>query len=130
MAMNMAHFHTHDSERRIGDNQVLISRDAFDAMTAELEELRKHEVEFDATKARIKELEAENRWHRCDVPNEDGLYDLPPEDGEYIVEFVSGLGKVTICASEYDADYNYWDASPFNSEARQWREMPKAPEVT
>ena len=59
MAMNMTHFHTHDNERRMGDNQVLISRDAFEAMTAELEELRKRELEFELAQARIKELEQE-----------------------------------------------------------------------
>lgn len=38
---------------------VSVLKDAFDAMTSELEELRKHEVELDLAKARIKELENE-----------------------------------------------------------------------
>ena len=102
------------------EGEVKTLHDAYNAITIERNQLVK----------RIKELEAENRWHRCDKPNDEGFYDLPPENGEYIVEFVSGLGKVTICAAGYYADYDDWDCPPFNSKARQWREMPKAPEVT
>ena len=36
---------------------VMILRDAYNALSDELEELRKHEVEWDIAKARIKELE-------------------------------------------------------------------------
>ena len=35
---------------------VMILRDAYNALSDELEELRKHEVEWDMAKARIKEL--------------------------------------------------------------------------
>lgn len=62
MAMNIDHFHTHDNNRRFRlneNNDVLIARDAFEAMIAELDELRKHALEFELAKARIKELEAE-----------------------------------------------------------------------
>lgn len=36
---------------------VMILRDSYNALSDELEELRKHEVEWDMAKARIKELE-------------------------------------------------------------------------
>lgn len=38
---------------------MAILRETFDAISGELEELRKHEVEWDMAKARIKELESE-----------------------------------------------------------------------
>ena len=44
-----------------GHDIVAVARETFDAMTAELEELRKHEVEWDLAKARIRELETENK---------------------------------------------------------------------
>ena len=44
-----------------GHDIVAVARKTFYAMTAELEELRKHEVEWDLAQARIKELEAEKK---------------------------------------------------------------------
>lgn len=44
-----------------GHDIVAVARETFDAMTAELEELRKHEVEWDLAKARIRELETKNK---------------------------------------------------------------------
>lgn len=38
---------------------VAILRETYEAVASELEELRKHEVEWDIAKARIKELESE-----------------------------------------------------------------------
>ena len=40
-----------------GAESVAILRETFDAISGELEVLRKHEVEWDLSKARIKELE-------------------------------------------------------------------------
>ena len=40
-----------------GCDCVMITKEAFEAMSNELEELRKNEVEWDMAKARIKELE-------------------------------------------------------------------------
>lgn len=42
-----------------GTECVALSRKTYDAVVTELNELRKHEVEWDLAKARIKELEAE-----------------------------------------------------------------------
>lgn len=42
-----------------GAESVALLRETFDAISGELEELRKHEVERDMAKARIKELESE-----------------------------------------------------------------------
>lgn len=42
-----------------GCDCVMLTKEAFEAMSDELEELRKHEVEWDMAKARIKELESE-----------------------------------------------------------------------
>ena len=42
-----------------GAESVAILRETFDAISGELEELRKHEVEWDMAKARIKALESE-----------------------------------------------------------------------
>ena len=40
---------------------VALSRKTYDSIVSELDELRKHEVEWDLSKARIKELEAKQR---------------------------------------------------------------------
>jgi hypothetical protein len=42
-----------------GAESVVLLRETFDAISAEIQELRKHEVEWDMAKARIKELENE-----------------------------------------------------------------------
>ena len=42
-----------------GTESVALLRETFDAISGELDELRKHEVEWDMAKARIKELESE-----------------------------------------------------------------------
>ena len=42
-----------------GCDCVMLTNEAFEAMSNELEELRKHEVEWDMAKSRIKELENE-----------------------------------------------------------------------
>ena len=42
-----------------GCDCVMLTKEAFEAMSEELEELRKHEVEWDLAKARVKELEKE-----------------------------------------------------------------------
>lgn len=42
-----------------GSESVALLRETFEAISGELEELRKHEVEWDMAKARIKELESE-----------------------------------------------------------------------
>lgn len=42
-----------------GSESVTLLRETFEAISGELEELRKHEVEWDMAKARIKELESE-----------------------------------------------------------------------
>ena len=44
-----------------GTECVALSRKTYDAVVSELCELRKHEVEWDMAKARIKELEAQQR---------------------------------------------------------------------
>ena len=42
-----------------GEKYVALPRKTYDAIVSELDELRKHEVEWDLSKARIKELEAQ-----------------------------------------------------------------------
>ena len=42
-----------------GAESVALLRETFEAISGELDELRKHEVELDMAKARIKELESE-----------------------------------------------------------------------
>lgn len=42
-----------------GSESVTLLRETFEAISGELDELRKHEVEWDMAKARIKELESE-----------------------------------------------------------------------
>ena len=42
-----------------GAESVTLLRETFEAISGELDELRKHEVEWDMAKARIKELESE-----------------------------------------------------------------------
>lgn len=153
MPMNNDHFHTHDNSAiiaegienlkqqlgaSIGENQKLKQRiDELEGDNKDLRDDRKSSIELISNlHERIAELENENKelknendWHRCDIPNEDGLYNLPPKDGEYIVEFVSNKGKSIVTSSNYDANYNDWENAPFNCSARQWRELPKAPEV-
>lgn len=80
----------------------------------------------------IAELSAENEklrkqvpvWHQCEYANADGLYDLPPEDGEYIVQFRTRTGKLITMACEFDVDYCDWDCG---LTAIQWCELPTAP---
>lgn len=76
----------------------------------------------------IDAMEAENKWHRCNKPNEDGQCDLPPESGEYIVQ-VEFKGKVNVTSSEFDIDEpaDWLDLHP-EANVIQWRETPKAPE--
>ncbi len=85
--------------------------------------------EYESIKKRILQLETESDWHRCDKPNEDGLYNLPSEPGDYLVEFVDANNEGVVVQSTFDPDYSDWDPTPFDCKARQWREMPKAPEV-
>lgn len=83
----------------------------------------------------IAELSAENKklrkqvpvWHQCEYANADGLYDLPPENGEYIVQFRTRAGKLVTTACEFDVDYDDWDHQPYGSTAIQWCELPTAP---
>ena len=49
--------HVHINNFKDGLKFVAMLKDNFYSMVAELEELRKHEVEWDMAKARIKELE-------------------------------------------------------------------------
>lgn len=44
-----------------GSKCVALSHKTYDTIVSELDELRKHEVEWDLSKARIKELEAQQR---------------------------------------------------------------------
>lgn len=53
--------HVHINNFKDGLKFVAILKETFDSMSSELDELRKHEVEWDLAKARIKELEAEIR---------------------------------------------------------------------
>lgn len=49
-----------------GAESVALLRETFEAISGELEELRKHEVEWDMAKARIKELESEvKKWREA-----------------------------------------------------------------
>lgn len=116
----------HEVERlereRVDQNAII------ETCANELEDLRKHEFELDAAKAKIKELENKNKWHRCDKPNEDGFYDLPAEDGEYIVQ-VEFDGKLSVTSSEFDPDESDWPDLHVDAKVIQWREMPKALEV-
>lgn len=68
-------------------------------------------------------MEAENRWHRCDKPNSDGLYDLPPESGEYVIQYELN-GKKYVTSATYEADYNDWNELCYGSNVIQWRELP------
>lgn len=71
----------------------------------------------------IDAMEAENRWHRCDKPNSDGLYDLPPESGEYVIQYECN-GKKYVTSATYEADYNDWNELCHGSNVIQWRELP------
>lgn len=157
MAMNKDHFHTHDNSAiiaegienlkqqlgaSIGENKKLKQRiDELEGDNKDLRDDRKSSIELISDlHERIAELENENKelkdenaWHRCDIPNEDGLYNFPAEPGNYLVEFVSDYPESKespfVTESEFDPDYNDWDSIPFGTHARQWREMVKAPEV-
>lgn len=123
MAVTHDHLHgTFDSKQ----SEV----DRLNARIAELERMdTENTIQIAKMNGYISVLEETQKWHRCDTPNEDGLYDLPPEDGEYIVEYVHKNGKGNVTSAEYNADYTDWDGVPFDCEVRQWRELPKAPEV-
>lgn len=71
----------------------------------------------------LQAMEAENMWHRCDKPNSDGLYDLPPESGEYVIQYECN-GKKYVTSATYEADYNDWNELCYGSNVIQWRELP------
>ena len=133
---------------------------AIDTMAAELEELRKHEVEWDLDKARVKELEAENeslkysvatldtdltmlkRWHKMSE-------ELPPDDfvlfcaflkydheerGEWIVDFgffdYDNHDASQIHDGRCWGSYNDWDEGQQVYRVDYWRPLPKPPKET
>ena len=52
---------------------VMILRDSYNAFSDELEELRKHEVEWDLSKARIKELESQLKQNQGEKQDENPI---------------------------------------------------------
>ena len=52
---------------------VMLTKEAFEAMSDELEELRKHEVEWDLSKARIKELESQLKQNQGEKQDENPI---------------------------------------------------------
>ena len=89
-------------------------------LTSEVKALREMNAKLQGEKIK---LEAENRWHRCDKPNSDGLYDLPPESGEYVIQYELN-GKKYVTSATYEADYNDWNELRYGSNVIQWRELP------
>lgn len=91
-------------------------------------------AEFEKIKTELEELRAKlPKWHRCDKPNEDGLYDLPPESGSYFAQWETTWadGKTTRCCEplEYDADNCDWPSLTNRAHVIQWCENPVQPEV-
>lgn len=88
------------------------------------------EADNAAMKARIKDLESQvPTWHQCERANDEGLYDFPPENGEYIVQFRLRTGKLVTMACEFDVDYYDWDEAQYGAKAIQWCEEPAAPNI-
>lgn len=56
-----------------GCDCVMLTKEAFEAMSDELEELRKHEVEWDLSKARIKELESQLKQNQGEKQDENPI---------------------------------------------------------
>lgn len=45
-------------------------------------------AEFARLKQELELLRAKlPKWHRCDEPDEDGFFDLPPESGSYFAQY-------------------------------------------
>lgn len=83
--------------------------------------------------AELEDLRAKQpKWHRCDKPNEDRLYDLPPESGTYFAQWETTWadGKtMRYCEPlEYDADYCDWPSLTNHAHVIQWCENPVPPE--
>lgn len=89
-------------------------------LTSEVKALREMNAKLQGEKI---QLEAENRWHRFDKPNSDSLYDLPPESGEYVIQYELN-GKKYVTSATYEADYNDWNELRYGSNVIQWRELP------
>lgn len=91
-------------------------------------------AEFEKIKAELEYTRAKlPKWHRCDKPNEDGLYDLPPESGTYFAQWETTWadGKtMRYCEPlEYDADNCDWPSLTNHAHVIQWCENPIPPEV-
>ena len=56
-----------------GCDCVMLTKEAFEAMSDELEELREHEVEWDLSKARIKELESQLKQNQGEKQDENPI---------------------------------------------------------
>lgn len=73
------------------------------------------------------------KWHRCDEPDEDGFFDLPPESGSYFAQYETTLADGTTkryCEPlEYDADVCDWPQLTNHCRVIQWSENPTPPEL-
>lgn len=92
-----------------------------------VEEFEKIKAELECTRAKLP------KWHRCDKPNEDGFYDLPPESDTYFAQYETTWSDGTTeryCEPlEYDADNCDWPQLTNLCRVIQWCENPIPPEV-
>ena len=90
-------------------------------------------AEFARLKQELESLRAKlPKWHRCDEPDEDGFFDLPPESGSYFAQYettwADGTTKRYCEPLEYDAD-PCDRPQPTNPRlATRWCESPEPPE--
>ena len=113
----------HPGQTSIPPQFVQIPLENYDAISKELEELRKHEVEWDLAKARIKELEAERRWRK-----------FPEEKPEWGIDVLILDKNGDVLTARFSRSFRWiswgkWKTRESNS-VTHWMPLPKRPEAT
>lgn len=90
---------------------------------------------MDAMEARIKELESNSTvWHDITKPlySDNGVnyYDLPGEDGEYQVVYMSSTGARVVTTDTFDATYGYWESATDQHAYTHWAELAPPPLIS
>lgn len=113
----MKDYPLHPGQTSMPPQFVQIPLENYDSISKELEELRKHEVEWDLAKARIKELESERRWRK--FPEE------RPEKDAWCLVYHEG----EIDSDHYTDDCNnHYRFVIYGNDVTHWMPLPKRPE--
>lgn len=108
----------------MNDKEIIVAlKDENQAQAKRIAELESENVRLQAAVSKLETVQP--KWHKCEHPNSEGFYDLPPESGEYIVQVRSRSGRLETFAAEFDADYSDWLELINGTVVVQWCEKPK-----